>query len=198
MKISRIIHCIFLVFLTLSFNSCKKGENDPFLSLKSRDSRITGTWELTNLTASQVDFSNAFGNYTNTTTNTFINDTLTRHILTTHESGVLLDSIDSFYYTLSIELDKSDNSIITENYLFSNLVNSYTGTWSWLNGTKNKSKLHLDNTNIQYFKNTNFEIDRLTNKELILKFSSQHIWNDASGIYRSENTIDEIWTFKKK
>lgn len=40
---------IILVLLgtVLSFNSCKKGENDPFLSLSSRKARLTGEWKLT-------------------------------------------------------------------------------------------------------------------------------------------------------
>ncbi len=33
--------------LVLSLTGCKKGPNDPFISLKSRDGRIKGTWKLT-------------------------------------------------------------------------------------------------------------------------------------------------------
>ncbi|HNW99160.1 MAG TPA: hypothetical protein PKK00_12190 [Bacteroidales bacterium] len=38
-----------LLFILLSsiFFSCKKSENDPFISLKSRKARITGEWKLT-------------------------------------------------------------------------------------------------------------------------------------------------------
>jgi len=35
-----------LIIITLSFSACKKGEEDPFLSLKSRTGRLTGDWVL--------------------------------------------------------------------------------------------------------------------------------------------------------
>ena len=34
---------------TFILPSCKKGENDPFISLKSRDARITAKWKLTKI-----------------------------------------------------------------------------------------------------------------------------------------------------
>lgn len=34
----------------MAFSSCKKGENDPFLSLKSRDGRLAGDWTVTEMT----------------------------------------------------------------------------------------------------------------------------------------------------
>lgn len=34
------------VIVSFSFTSCKKGANDPFLSFKSRKSRLTGEWSL--------------------------------------------------------------------------------------------------------------------------------------------------------
>ena len=38
--------------LMLATPSCKKGENDPFMSLSSRKARIAGDWEITGLTSS--------------------------------------------------------------------------------------------------------------------------------------------------
>lgn len=37
-----------VVFFLLSVSSCKKGENDPFLSLRSRKARLVGEWSLKN------------------------------------------------------------------------------------------------------------------------------------------------------
>lgn len=37
---------LIIISLGFVFQSCKKGENDPFLSLRSRKARITGEWIL--------------------------------------------------------------------------------------------------------------------------------------------------------
>lgn len=37
---------LILTGSTLSFNSCKKGKDDPFLSFRSRNSRLIGKWKL--------------------------------------------------------------------------------------------------------------------------------------------------------
>ena len=47
-KVNKIFALLMLVVLVSPLlNSCKKGENDPFLSLKSREGRLKGEWNLT-------------------------------------------------------------------------------------------------------------------------------------------------------
>lgn len=36
-----------VVFFSIVFDACKKGDNDPFISLRSRKARVTGEWQLT-------------------------------------------------------------------------------------------------------------------------------------------------------
>lgn len=59
------------------FNSCKKGENDPMISLKSRDSRMAGEWTLSKI--EQTKTTDAKGNTINSTTysNTLTTETTT-------------------------------------------------------------------------------------------------------------------------
>lgn len=46
---------LFSVFLTgIGFYGCKKGENDPFISFKSRDKRLMGEWTLSKMDLSSV------------------------------------------------------------------------------------------------------------------------------------------------
>jgi hypothetical protein len=46
-KLNRILVVLMVAAFTLPMlNSCKKGEGDPFLSLKSREGRLKGSWEL--------------------------------------------------------------------------------------------------------------------------------------------------------
>ncbi|PIP55156.1 MAG: hypothetical protein COX07_01410 [Bacteroidetes bacterium CG23_combo_of_CG06-09_8_20_14_all_32_9] len=44
MKIIKLL--LLLVIIIVIIPSCKKGDNDPFLSLRSRKARITGEWKL--------------------------------------------------------------------------------------------------------------------------------------------------------
>lgn len=47
MKFNKFIPAIIVLIAgTLVLPSCKKGEDDPFLSLRSRKSRVAGTWEV--------------------------------------------------------------------------------------------------------------------------------------------------------
>jgi hypothetical protein len=48
---------ILLVALIVmpAFQSCKKGENDPSISLRSRKARLTGDWKLSSGTVTNVD-----------------------------------------------------------------------------------------------------------------------------------------------
>ncbi|MCH8331410.1 MAG: hypothetical protein IH946_08525 [Bacteroidetes bacterium] len=39
---------LFTFIVVFNFSSCKKGEDDPFISWKSRNARIAGTWVFTN------------------------------------------------------------------------------------------------------------------------------------------------------
>jgi len=49
-----LIIALGVVMISPLFQSCKKGEEDPFLSLRSRDKRITGTWKLNKIEKTTV------------------------------------------------------------------------------------------------------------------------------------------------
>jgi hypothetical protein len=44
MKILKLL--LFIVMISITILSCRKGEGDPFLSLRTRKARITGEWKL--------------------------------------------------------------------------------------------------------------------------------------------------------
>ncbi|MDD4575741.1 MAG: hypothetical protein PHI36_04870, partial [Bacteroidales bacterium] len=48
MKNYKIILLLLAVFAT-TFSACKKGEDDPALSLRSRKARVAGEWKMTNI-----------------------------------------------------------------------------------------------------------------------------------------------------
>lgn len=55
-----LIALLVAVFALPTFNSCKKGENDPGISLNSRKSRLVGEWKLTAGTAVENDASTIY------------------------------------------------------------------------------------------------------------------------------------------
>ena len=168
-----------IAFTAISL-SCKKGENDPFLSLKSRDSRITGIWELTNLDYTETDTYS----YDGTTVTTTSTETYDGSLLTMVSDG----DVDtySYTYTLTIEKDGTYNVyIILDGYR-----NEKTGNWWWLDDKKRKTRIAFDDDL------GSFEIDRLTNKELILKddYYSSEIDSDGD---LDELTRSRTLTFEK-
>lgn len=55
-----------------AITGCKKGENDPFLSLRSRKARITGEWKLSEGTSTNTSI---FGGVSNTSTTIYTGTT---------------------------------------------------------------------------------------------------------------------------
>ncbi|MBI3233934.1 MAG: hypothetical protein HYZ42_07810, partial [Bacteroidetes bacterium] len=58
MKKNSLLTLVVLMAALTTLNSCKRGDNDPFLSLRGRDGRLKGAWTLSAVS----------GKYTKTTT----------------------------------------------------------------------------------------------------------------------------------
>ena len=148
--------------------SCKKGENDPGLSLKSRMARITGEWELTEGTNTNT---NASGGVSFTSTTTYNGSTAT-----TSTGG-------SFQYTETLTMEKDG----TYEVAIMDDGDSYTITGVWFFAGKIKD-LDLKNKEAVMFTPQTYSevgysetynglygggdimiIDQLKNKEIIFK-----------------------------
>lgn len=129
--------------------ACKKGENDPFLSLKSRNARIVGEWELVSSQANRLQ------------TFFFEGITTTTETSTVFENGqeiITGEQTDTNYYELSLTLNKDGSmNVLTKS---AEETTGESGYWYWSNDSKKKS-------GIVFFEN-DFHIDRLTDEELIL------------------------------
>ncbi|MGM0477974.1 MAG: hypothetical protein ACQERC_02040 [Bacteroidota bacterium] len=150
MKLNAIRLVLALFVGVLVLESCKKGENDPFLSLRSRDNRITGEWELTKYDSeSTTTVSDGSNTVTTTTTTTFEDD-----IWTTMQDGNT--SSISYSRTLTMKKDGTYTMKETED----GEVSESGGRWSWLDDAKKKRRVLLDNEGVFY-------IDQLKHKEMI-------------------------------
>jgi hypothetical protein len=202
---------------------CKKGENDPFLSLKSRKARIAGQWEMINWESS-VTQSNSNPVSSSSTTYSYTDEKLT----TVYVSGS--NTIKTANrYAVKYEFRKNGRfSILIEDYYEEGTIKSeqnIAGTW-FFNG-KNKSLEQkkkeyislniISNKSNSYYSNgtplgTNInvkfglsgletiQLNRLTNNEMVLTLDQILSTQSGSGnnLNISSNTTIGTQTFIKK
>lgn len=136
---------------------CKKGENDPFISLRSRDARITAKWKLTKIegkttiAAVPTEYKYDGSIYSMTTTPGG----------TTTATGTFEMTIDkrgSLLYSGSYTQNAQQTVTTGENY------------WYWISNNKNKCYIYLGVPvgGQTLFVGGEYAIDQLKHKELIL------------------------------
>lgn len=162
------------------FTGCKKGENDPFLSLKSRDARITAEWALVSADYTEVETS-SMG--TTSTNYTYDGDKMTEKVTMTYSGSTLTDT-DSYDHSEEFEFVKDGT--------FSQKVSSdgstYTieGFWAWMSGVKeqelkNKEAVVLTYTTSGLYTSEGQSInpsailvfDKLSSKEFVVLFDTE-------------------------
>ncbi len=175
---------IFALALTLGagITSCKKGENDPFLSLKSRKARLVGEWTLT--AAEEVETGTQFG-FAYTQTTSYDGTTAT----TTYESnGTSTSTTDMYSQTVTINKDGTYSMTYTDTDTGADFTMTDSGNWLFMgknkaSETKNKEGVLFSSTSQSQTSagvtststNTGFTsgqimlIDQLKGKEVIFK-----------------------------
>jgi len=165
--------------LSLSFVGCKKGENDPFISLKSRDGRITGTWKLSNVDQSNENTTNSSGKIVSTTTTEKYDGT------NWTSSGFGPANTFPFSYEITIEKDGTWSSIEIDD----GDTKEESGYWSWTDSKKNKTGI--------FIANAFWTIDQLKNKEMITINDTFDKDTDKDEIF-TENLGKDTRTYTKK
>lgn len=153
-----IILGLTLVITTVLMNGCKKGENDPFLSLKSRKARVAGEWTVSsykytsNSTSAAGGTSNGVSTTTETINGSSYNATETSTNSGTSETETSTGTVSAFTYTFekdgtftstfnynitSTETDQATNTTTTD---VRNVTSSEEGTWSFLGKLKGEYK----------------------------------------------------------
>jgi hypothetical protein len=196
MKTIAKIALIAITVSSVSFVGCKKGENDPFLSLKSRKARLHGEWVVVSGSGTST---NTIGSITSTTTMVYDGTTETQ---TTGSST----QTDKWTQTYEFEKDGAFTSVYTDNDASPAQVTTTTGTWNWTGGVgeaKNKSAIILYTESITQGSasatytgedrpTSIMEIDQLKSKEIIFHGMAS---STTSG---SGSTDDYTWTLEPK
>ena len=185
---------VLLIFASV-FVGCKKGENDPFMSLLSRKARITGVW---NLTSADYEFRDVDGSDTDVTTYSYDGTQMTE---TTDGIG--------FAYTYSeeitIEKDGTFEMIIKTDVEYYENEETKTGTntetieglWYFLDGNKEldvKDKERVEFMTTRYKKvyyhgsSYEYEYEGKSNSEVMIMLLDRLANKEISMLY------DEIWS----
>lgn len=194
---------VLILVLFSIISACKKGDNDPFLSLKSRKNRITGKWETVTSETKTIDVNfsqnNAWDYYLETTE---IFDGDINNITIFHyedSSGTQQTGITEVLnenYTESFEFKKDGTyiykKIVTDEYT---ITIEESGIWCFLPKSKAKNLKKKEAVQLQTTKmskinsfgmveettsddwNTNFKIfvlDKLKSDEIIMIYESNY------------------------
>ena len=131
----------FIAVSALTFSSCKRGENDPFLTFHTRDARLTQEWKLVSFNGTSVETI----------------DGVETNIEYTYDGTNLYTTINgntnsaTYSFTMEIKADgevfsvESMDDINTGDPLSQS---SKTSFWYWGDDDKNKTAVYLDLTGI--------------------------------------------------
>ncbi|MES2588581.1 MAG: hypothetical protein V4622_06325 [Bacteroidota bacterium] len=201
-------YILILTIITSTFIGCKKGENDPFLSLKSRKARISGEWTMSSAESKSTDESGTMtSTYDGATqTNTFTPISGTNVISTTKiTSDFTIDKNGTFKTVSTTTSTSGSTTVITTE-----------GNWVFAGKSKNADlkkkeaillsitsqtetgELGLSQTGT-FMNDGILIIDRLKNKEMIIKYdeSRDYVNNTNSNLNEKETRIGSM-TFTQK
>lgn len=187
--ISFVFSALVVVGLTTTFTGCKKGENDPFLSLKSRKARISGEWKLVS----------------GSETSTYSSGGVSGSSSATYTETSYINNGTAYPYSETMTIDKDGTYKIEVTY--DGDFYTITGNWFFAGAVKD---LDLKNKEAVVFATGQYSepgysetydgflfgetyiIDQLKNKELVFKGE----YSNSGNGYTSTDTYERI--FEKK
>ena len=213
---------ILFAAIVMVISSCKKGDNDPFLSLYSRTARLAGEWEIQSYEYNERT-TNTDGDYTDIT-ETYDNGIITRitqyyiHVsesIVYDTTIVVVDHVkylfskdntwSSEYYTTEYWSDQQEigGGSVEYDTLITTAQRSENGDWSFLGGVdgeyKNKERLVmnvLSREKVQQITSIHTEI---SSGDVISSTNYGDQTTDLSNFYSGEqSTILEIDQLKRK
>jgi hypothetical protein len=187
---------VLMLSSVVTLNSCKKGADDPAISLRSRTSRLAGKWTISAGTENSVSVNGA---NTSTSTTTINSTTITQVSNNTTTTGTIA-------YTVEFVKDGTYTMTRNETYTGYSYNVTSTGTWNFVaggNDLKNKEAIILteknstrvssygtsSNTNVSSSTASSYAekwiITRLANSELVVTAND----NSVNGSNSDNNTV---------
>lgn len=207
MNTKKILFSALIAFSILNLSSCKKGDEDPFFSFKSREGRMKGEWELTNVTGESIDIdekiSYSFSNGILTTVSDQDGTTTSEFDIkfefgkgqkakfiyyegsTDPEApGFYRYTVDGFYNFLG----KSKEQDLKKKEAFMLLEQKST-----YEEAGDETEVYEQSKSDYGYR---FVLIRLTNKEMKISFKYSGFFSKSMPEFESK--YEQIWTFKKK
>jgi hypothetical protein len=157
---------------------CKKGEDDPFLSLRRRKARVVGDWSMTSGT--EVNSSGTSSTNYNYTENAYTRISVSGGV-TTSTAGV---------HTLKISFEKDGSFTYTETQDGSSSIVS--GNWNFTAGVgkeyKNREQITLKITSYSSTDPSYSQTGSYTGKDIDATFSIRELRNKKMVIYTESTT----------
>lgn len=188
-RILKVPFALIAIVVLTTIAGCKKGENDPFLSLKSRKARISGEWKLSEGTLVNTSTDNGF----------------TESEITTYNGTSVSYDGDIYAYTETLTIDKEGTfevKIVEDGEAY-----TVRGNWFFSGKSKDadlKKKEAIIFSETEYISASGISkytglygdqillIDQLKNKEIIFKGEVTYQSSDGySGTYTYDRTFEK-------
>lgn len=195
------INLLLILALSSTLFQCKKGEDDPFISFRSRKARVTGEWTLTS--GSGTDTYSGTG-YSSTNSYNYTENSYTENTTTT-SGGNTFTSSNAGLYSFKLEMKKDGTFTRTE--IQGTSTNIYSGVWNFTGKVgeyKNKEQVVLTYRNRQSMNGSNsssytwtgkdfdecYTIKELRNKKMVISHESTSTSAGGSSTAKSEITLE--------
>ena len=156
-----LVSLLIAAFFVPAFVGCKKGAEDPGLSLVSRDKRLIGEWELVQIDGQYQYYS---GGTLYTTVYKYDNGVYTT---TTNPGSSVFSGSGTFKMTIEKEGIYTWSETFTPNGLTADIT-SGEGYWYWLGNDNDKIATYLEYTNSWLFWGGQYDLVELSSKEIKL------------------------------
>ncbi len=205
MKKISLLLVVIITTISLFFNSCKKGAEDPLISLRSRKARMAGDWKVVKLISSSTSKNSSTTYITNSTLENGVNSSTSSNTT----NGITTTTQESYNETITMSFKKDGTFTTTDNVVYTdgsgftqNVVGS--GVWDFMNGVGDaKKKEYISITYLSYNSTSNqngnfsynstkentaylYQIVGLKNKSLHLVSESNY--NSSSGNTDTDKT----------
>jgi hypothetical protein len=193
-----VVLSLYLMVTFVLFNGCRRGEDDPFISFRSRKARVTGKWKMTSIKRT----SNQTGNFGSKTV--IFTGNGSTYTYTENSNGTNFYDTGIYTYEITFKKDGTYTAQINEDGDIANIE----GKWNFTGGVgdiKDKSQITLYETSYKdqddtftstghYFYDT-YDLKELRNNKMVWYTKYTHT---STSSYYSSHSVEEEIVFEAK
>lgn len=124
---------LILGTIALAFVSCRAGSDDPLISFRTRNTRLIGTWGLTNINNTRLTMT---GNDTSKVVVTYVSGKKFTNTFKLTNGNKQNERIDSLVYSKTLAISNDGTYTLTQ--VEKTLKSELGGYWYWLSSDEDK------------------------------------------------------------